>query len=233
MSTKLDQFYSSAWTTGIARPNRFEVTIIPPVGRSARGDITPTELNSSSLSRHLSFVCEGVEIPSQTIATADVKINGMPTIPIPYSFSYSNQLNLVFKLSENYIERNAMLLWQNMVYSPGRGFKYYNDYVGTILVRPMNTANVAKQEFVFRNCFPITIQDLQLSWSSNNENLKQGVTFSFFSVEVREMGSDGLLSRPSGNGNAPVMISGHQGEVNPIRELIDIMNSENELTLLS
>ena len=68
---------------------------------------------------------------------------------------------------------------------------------------------------------------------SNNENLKQGVTFSFFSVEVREIGSNGLLSRPSGNGNAPVMISGHQGEVNPIRELIDIMNSENNLTLQS
>ena len=57
-------------------------------------------------------------------------------------------------------------------------------------MRPMNTANVVKQEFVFRNCFPVTIQDLQYGWGSNNENLKQGVTMSFFSQEVRTIATN-------------------------------------------
>jgi hypothetical protein len=220
MPTKLDQFYSSAWTTGIARPNRFEVIINFP----SLGGIT--ELNSQTLSRHLSFVCEQVEIPSQTIATAESRINGLPVIPIPYSFSYTNQLNLSFKLSENFIERKMLLLWQSLIYNPGSGFNYYNNYIGTILVRPMNAANVVKQEFLFRNCFPITIQDLQLNWGSNNESLKQGATFSFFSAEVR----DTVSSSNSQSGN-PLLISGHEGEVDPTRQMMNTITQPRSFTV--
>jgi len=179
MASKLDQFYSNVFQTGIARANRFEVFITPPTGAGY------SSLNSSALLRHMSFVCESVEIPSQTLATAESKINGLPVIPVPYSFSYSNQINLTFKLSEDYRERNMLLLWQDLVYKPGRGFSYYNEYVGTIVVRPMNTSEKINQEFIFRNCFPTAVQELRYDWGSMNENLKQGVTFSFYSMETQ------------------------------------------------
>lgn len=196
MENKLDQFYSSAWTSGIARANRFEVFITPP---SAKGF---SEVNNSNLLRHMTIVCEAINIPSQTIATTESRINGLPVIPLPYSFSYTNQLELSFKLSEDYRERNFFLAWQDLVYKPGLGFSYYNEYVGTIVMRPMNTANVVKQEFVFRNCFPVTVQDLQYGWGSNNENLKQGVTMSFFSQEVRNIVTniDSSLTNPFNSG---------------------------------
>ena len=177
-TSKLDQFLANAWETGIARANRFEVFITPPSGKGFGS------LNSSELLRHLSLTCEAVEIPGQSIATAELKINGLTAIPIPYSFSYGNQLNLTFKLSEDYRERNAMLVWQDLVFGNGRGFSYYNEYVGTITVRALNTANEAIQEFIFRNCFPITIQDLSYNWGSSNETLKQSVTFSFYTMET-------------------------------------------------
>lgn len=188
-SNKLNQFYSNVFATGIVRPNRFEVFIFPPIGGGY------SSLNSPSLLRHLSLVCESVEIPAQTISTMESRINGFPVIPLPYHLSYSNQLNLSFKLSEDYRERNMLLLWQDMIYSPGKGFSYYNEYVGSVIVRPMSPSNEVKQEFIFRNCFPVTIQELGFNWGSSNESLKQGVTFSFFSMETRAV-SDSNTSAP-------------------------------------
>jgi hypothetical protein len=178
-TSKLDQFLANAWETGIARANRFEVFITPPSGGGFSG------LNAAELLRHLSITCEAVEIPSQTIATAELKINGLTVIPMPYSFSYTNQINLTFKLSEDYRERNALLAWQDLVFGNGRGFGYYNEYVGTITVRALNIANETIQEFIFRNCFPITVQDLSYNWGSSNEYLRQSVTFSFYTMETQ------------------------------------------------
>jgi len=180
MISKLDQFYSNVWSTGIVRPNRFEVFITPPTGKPASAG-----LSSPTLSRHLSLVCESIEIPSQNIGTAEYKINGLTPIPLPNSFSYTNQLNMTFKLSADYRERNMLITWQDKIYRNGVGFSYYNDYMGTIVVRPMDTANQVPQEFIFRNCFPVSIQELQYNWGSTNESMKQGVTFSFFSMETQ------------------------------------------------
>lgn len=189
-TTKLDQFLANAWDTGVARANRFEVFITPPSGKGF------SALNSSDLLRHLSLTCESVDIPGQSISTAELKINGLTVIPIPYSFSYTNQLTLTFKLSQDYRERNAMLAWQDLVFGNGRGFSYYNEYVGTIVVRALDTANEAIQEFIFRNCFPITVQDLSYNWASSNENLKQSVTFSFYSMETETSATRSSAVKP-------------------------------------
>lgn len=181
MISKLDQFYANLAKSGMARPSRFEVFITPPSNNKSR----VSAINSPEILRHMTLSCESVELPSQTLATTEYKINGLPVIPLPYSFSYTNQITLTFKLSEDYRERNMFLAWQDLVYRPGAGFSYYNDYIGTIIVRPMNIANEVMQEFIFRNCFPITIQDLQYNWGSVNENLKQVITFSFFSMEAQ------------------------------------------------
>jgi hypothetical protein len=174
----LNQFYSNLFATGIAKPNRFEVLVIPPPG-------SPVSLNSAALLRQFSLTCEGVDIPSQSLATFEAKINGLPVIPMPYQLNYGNIVTLTFKLSSDYRERNAMLVWQSLVHRPGRGFSYYNEYVGTILVRPLDLQGNPVQEFVFRNCFPSVINDIQYNWASNNENIKQTVAFSFFSAETR------------------------------------------------
>ena len=189
-ATKLDQFYSDVFKTGIARSNRYEVILIPPAGNYS-------SLSSSGLLRHMTLVTESIEIPSQTISTAESKINGLPVVPVPNGFSYTNILNMSFRLSADYRERNMLLLWQDMVYKPGKGFSYYNDYVGTIVVKPLDDAERSYQEFIFRNCYPVAIQELQYGWGSNNDYLKQGVTFSFYSAETQTSST-----RSSDSGNA-------------------------------
>lgn len=177
----INEFYSNLFQTGIAKPNKFEVHITPPNSNAALGN--------SALLRHFSLTCESVDIPSQSLLTFEAKINGIPVIPLPYQLNYGNTVTLTFKLSSDYRERNAMLLWQSLVYRPGRGFSYYNEYVGTIVVRPLDLQGNPVQEFVFRNCFPSVINDIQYNWASNNENLKQTVAFSFFSAETRSISS--------------------------------------------
>lgn len=175
-ATRLDRFYSNLWKTGISRPERFDVLILPPSKMAG---------SSQTIVKHLPFVCETVEIPSQTVATAEFKINGLPDVPIPYKFSFGNSINLSFKLSQDLRERNFLLTWQSKIYTP-LGFSYYNDYVGTIIVKPVAMDNTTQHEFIFRNCFPVAIQELGYNWGDANNNLKQGVTFSFFSAEVRQ-----------------------------------------------
>lgn len=195
----LNQFLANLGVTGFAKPNRFEVFIIPPSKNY-------TELSSQGLLRHMTLVCEAVEIPSQTISTAELRLNGLPIIPIPYEFSYTNTLNLTFKLSEDYRERNMLLAWQDNVYRPGKGFSFYNDYTGTIIVRSLNSANTPIQEIIFRNCFPTSVNDIQYNWASNNEYLRQMASFSFFTMETQSLSirrsysayADGSGIRPDG-----------------------------------
>jgi len=196
MASKLDQFYSDLARTGMARPTRFEVQITPPFNNKTK----TSALNSQDVLRHMTLTCESAELPSQSLATTEYKINGLPVIPLPYSFSYTNQLTLTFKLSEDYRERNMFLVWQDFVYRVGTGFSYYDEYIGTIILRPLNTANEVMQEFIFRNCFPITVQDLQYNWASVNENLKQVVTFSFFSMEAQSSSVRNGFSTPKFSG---------------------------------
>lgn len=170
----INEFYSNLFQTGIAKPNKFEVHITPP-----------QKLGNNALLRHLTLTCESVDIPSQSLLTFEAKINGIPVIPMPYQLNYGNTVTLTFKLSSDYRERNAMLVWQSLIYQPGGGFSYYDTYIGTIVVRPLDLQGNPVQEFVFRNCFPSVINDIQYNWASNNEYLRQTVAFSFFSAETR------------------------------------------------
>jgi hypothetical protein len=178
MANKLSQFYSNFFGSGIAKPNKFEVMITPPSS-------IYSSLNDPALLRHFTLTCESVSIPSQTLFTTEAKINGLPVIPLPYQINYGNTLSLTFKLSADYRERNAFLIWQDLIHKPGIGFSYYNDYIGTIAVRPLNHQEQPTQEFIFRNCFPTIINNLEYNWGANNDNLKQVVGFSFFTMETR------------------------------------------------
>ena len=189
---KFQQFLTNIYAHGNARANRYLVEIVPPA--KLYGSIP----NPDYFLRLLSFTTETVEIPSLTVATAESKINGLPVIPIPNQYSYSNILNMSMNLSEDYRERNFLLLWQDLVYSgSGRsvnqGFGYYDDYVGQILVKPLKyySGRSSPQELDanpamtirFRNCFPSAIQELSYNWGTSDK-LTQGVTFSFHSVET-------------------------------------------------
>lgn len=183
-SDKFQQFLANIYAHGNARANKFLVEITPPPKLGV-----PLE----SL-RQLSFTTETVNIPSQTIATSELKINGLPIIPIPSQFSFGNSLDITFNLSEDYRERNIFTLWQNLVYSVGgKGFNYYNDYVGQIVVKPLKyysgkgepgNDDTPALSFIFRNCFPTALQELSYNWGTADK-LAQGVTFSFFSMETQ------------------------------------------------
>lgn len=202
ISNKFNQFLSNTYAAGIARANRFEVEIT-----------FPPALQLSSLARHMSFVAQAVTIPAQTLATTEVKLNGLIAIPMPYSFSYGNQLNMTFALSADYRERNAMLIWQNLIYSISgdkQGFGYYDEYAnGTIIVKALNYANDTVQRFIFRNCYPSAILETSYGWD-NSDRLNQEVTFTFFSVETAI--SSGAENSPLGDviPKMPIKFDGSQ-----------------------
>jgi hypothetical protein len=205
ISDKFNNFLSNTYAANIARANRFEVEITPP----AKLGIDYTLL------RHLTFVTESVQIPSQTVATTESKVNGLPVIPMPYQFSYGNQLNMTFNLSQDYRERNLLLLWQNLVYKPlgglRQGFGYYNDYVGTIIVKALDYSNEVVQHFIFRNCFPSAVLDMSYNWG-NSEKMNQEVTFTFFSMETS-------VSTPTSGIDNMKMINGAMQELYNLNRL--------------
>lgn len=185
-SDKFQQFLTSIYGYGNARSNRYLVEITPPPKLRIPGDII----------RQLSFTTESVEIPSQTVSTAEAKINGLPIMPMPNQFSFGNTINISFNLSEDYRERSFLTLWQNLVYSVSqKGFNYYNDYIGQIIVKPLKYYNTSKTNgkngsdsneamtLKFKNCFPVAIQELGFNWGPGDK-LVQGATFSFFTLEI-------------------------------------------------
>lgn len=171
---KIDQHLSNLYQSGIARLNRFEVEIFPPAIPG---------LYTQPIIQSLKLACQSANIASQTIATFESQINGNPVFQLPYQFSFGNTLDLTFKLSTDFRERNIFLIWQNLIYSPGQGFSYYNEYLGTIVLYSLDLNLKQRQKVTFRNAFPVTIQDINFDWGADGY-ATQGISFSFYAAET-------------------------------------------------
>ena len=181
MPFKVNEMVSSINKSGVAQASHFEVQI--------------TNINAQD-DRELMSRADTVNLPGRTITTTEHKFtNYGPINKVPYSQIYGD-LTVTFLLSEDMREKNYFEKWQNRMintgayeYGPGTvdsgakfNTKYFNDYVGTILIRQYGSNGGLRTIHKLNEVYPILIGEVAMDWSST-DLAKLTVTFAYKNYE--------------------------------------------------
>lgn len=151
------------------RTNLYVVHMISPTN--------PTEYSNQSLS----FLCKDATFPFYTMNTQKLNYNNKTKTyaaeidfdPATFVFHLDSS-NKIFKFFRDWNEI--------LIDTETRQLEFKDNYTGTILVEVYDTKGRLKFSVTLWDAFPINIENMQLSYASNNELLAMSVSFSFDDV---------------------------------------------------
>jgi len=194
------EFFKANMAYGVAKPNAYDVLISSP---------------SQGLSPSIGLVAEEAELPGKAFATRTMGLYG-PAVNFAYQEIYTN-LRMSFICSSDMYERKWFEDWHRKIVNPKSGFLgYYNTYVQEIKIRQLDGNGNVTYEGTATEAWPISIDNQQLSYRSQNEYHRLTVTFAYVRFVESEIlaftsGSSGVsgfqtpsrtqYQTPSGPGN--------------------------------
>ena len=125
----LDAFRSTVFNESLARTNRFEVMIIPPLALSAVGELP-------------SLYCETASLPMLNINTKSHKIFG-PAYQRPMTSDYGGEgMSFVFHVDRDMVVRKYFEDWMHLIVDPNTfGVSFQEEYITSILIRQLDEQN--------------------------------------------------------------------------------------------
>lgn len=166
----LDSFRNEVLKFGLARTNRFEVIITPPIALS--GLTNEAEL--------VSLYVEQASMPLLNIFTKQLKIFG-PTYQRPITSEYGGEgLPMTFHIDREMVVKSFFERWMHQVINPETftvGFQ--EDYVTDILIRQLDEQENITQEIKLLEAFPRNLNVLDLNNSSSNQTHRLNVLFAY------------------------------------------------------
>ena len=169
---------------GYAVPNRFEAVIIPPTGIGRNSSLNSTQKvgmdKGPTTARDVSLRVEGITLPGRNLNTLDdTNIYG-PTRSIVDGVTYAEDISVSFQASSDLAERRFFEEWQKLAFSEKTwNVGYYNDYIAQIDLYLLDRQDKRRFGVKLWECFPKTIEATELNQGSNNEIIKNTVSFSF------------------------------------------------------
>ena len=201
-NSDIRNFLGTFSKTEVARPCNFDVVITPTNPVFALDLMVAAGLDGedpASAWKKMKFHCEAAELPSRTFSAVTQKLYG-PEILHPIQNSY-NKINLTFICSDNMIERWIFEYWMNYMsnasffpfqigiedvvdlFTDGPvvnyDFKYKNQYESFILITQYNVKGDASYWVGLFHAFPISLNEMPLSWENGNAIHKLTVTFAY------------------------------------------------------
>jgi hypothetical protein len=171
---------------GVSRPNKYEVTLYPPTGnagtKSTGSNIFSKimgEILGDGTVRATGLKCESISLPGRTLdTTPDTNIYG-PERNVVTGYSYGDVTG-VFQCSSDMREKKYFETWQRLAYNPQTwAIGYYNDYVGSIDIHTLDEQNNKKYGVQLVECFPKSIAEQALSYTTPNSYQTIGCTFTY------------------------------------------------------
>jgi len=152
--------------TDLARPNRFDVTIVPPA-----------ILKSNMQIELLSGRCEIAQLPGRHLSTIEQKTYG-PFEKFPYHTTYTD-IDLTFIVDGNMVEKYFFDSWIDYI-NPTNDFNiaYKGDYITDILISQYDITNQLSYQVKLVDAYPIGINQMDLDWSNDGYH-KLSVTFAY------------------------------------------------------
>lgn len=167
---KLQDFLSRVRSEDLARPNRYEIELVPPAGLSSYG----------SIARTINLYCESSSLPSQNISTKAHRIYG-PAHLRPFSSEFGGEgMQMVFYLDQPMNIKGFFDAWMFSIIDPNTfNVAYQRNYVTNIRIKQLNNKNDETYSVTLIDAFPRSTNLLDLNAASNNTPHKLGVTFSY------------------------------------------------------
>ena len=148
--------------------------------RSQRNRILDiSNLTNADVMRRLSLSCEEAAFPARNISTQPNRIAG-PVREIPYESLYSGDLDLTFRIGQDMFERTFFEEWQDRIIDhETHALNYYENYVRDIYIAQLGPDDSIVFQILVKECFPKTIQSIDLGYAKSDEYERQSVSFAF------------------------------------------------------
>ena len=165
----LNEFISKVKSTGLAKTNRYRVTIATPA-------LMTGFMNSGRL---ITLFCESTSLPGQVVATTEHNVMGEHR-EFPYMKKYDN-ITLSFYIDNNFEVKGFFDNWLNSVSNTQNKItSYYKDYIApTVLIEvlPMDS-EVSTYSITLHEAYPKGISPIQLS-ADSRDIAKIGVSLNY------------------------------------------------------
>jgi hypothetical protein len=194
----LNEFISKVKSTGLAKTNRYRVTIATPI-------IMTSLMNSGRL---ITLFCESTSLPGQVIATTEHNVMGEHR-EFPYMKKYDN-ITLSFYIDNNFEVKGFFDNWLNSVSNTQNKItSYYKDYIApTVLIEvlPMDS-EVSTYSITLHEAYPKGISPIQLS-ADSRDIAKIGVSLNYKYYTTSHVASTKSMSSIGGTlSNQPMNIT--------------------------
>ena len=135
------------------------------------------------------YRAESAEIPGRSLATLDHRFDNYSPISRVVTGQTYVDVTVTFLLSEDLREKEYFERWQAAAvgtgaFSSGRANDarnnpaYYDQYVGTVIIRQYGADGSLRSIHSLENAFPIVMGGVQMNWS-DEAHAKLQVTFSY------------------------------------------------------
>ncbi len=165
-----------------SRPNQFSSEIYSPIDSEfSTKDIERICLNIAS-----------APIPGIAVETKEYSQGGFLQKKLPHTKQYQ-ELGLRFYLSEDHIEKKFFQTWIDMIFDPiYQNLNYYDQYaIGTIIIHQNSRREkdpVVSYKYI--ECYPISIQNVDMSYGTENSINEINVNIAFHSWEEKSLDED-------------------------------------------
>lgn len=194
----LNEFISKVKNTGLAKTNRYRVTIATP-------SLMTGFMNSGRL---ITLFCESTSLPGLIIRTTEQRIMGEMR-EFPYIKQYDN-ITLSFYIDNNFEVKGFFDNWLNSVSNTQNKItSYYKDYIApTVLIEvlPMDS-EVSTYSITLHEAYPKGISAIQLS-ADSRDIAKIGVSLNYKYYTTSHVASTKSMSSIGGTlSNQPMNIT--------------------------
>lgn len=185
----LDQVHSGS---GIVSPARYEISIgALPISHLDMGE---QPVSNSEVARRLSISCEGAQFLGRNISTQPNRIAG-PIREMAYESLYSGDLDLTFRVGQDMLERRVFEGWMDSIVGHNRhSISYYDSYVRDIEIKQLGKDDSVLYRMIVRECFPKTINPIDLGYDKTDEYMRIQVSMSFREYEIDEYVTQNMSS---------------------------------------
>ena len=153
---------------GGARANQFQVTM-PFPGYAAQGGET----------RVMSFLCRSTNLPGMTLGEVGVPFRGR-LLYIAGDRSFETWTTTIMN-DTDFLLRNAYERWMNGInaLSDNSGLENPSDYQVDAFVDQLDRAGSVIKSYTFRGLFPVTMDNIDLGYDTNDAVEEFGVTYRY------------------------------------------------------
>lgn len=184
---------------GMARANRYKVTIIPPsimgavrnigsiISNPLGGALTSLaqnryyaafQVNPLTITQNLEFFCTNAQLPALNYQTTETKTYGTP-FKDPYEIGVED-VSLTFYCSADMKEKYFFDAWQYAMKDPVTNDFYYNrEYSTQVVIQTYSETGDFKYGVRLMDAYPVMVSAVDLSYDNNDQPMKMNVVLTY------------------------------------------------------